>query len=326
MGEPAALPMTADLEGLDHAFLRWLPVVADDQKAFQRLYVAFFDGCDKVVDLGCGEGNFVELLEEHGIRAIGVDSDPDCYQAARDRGVNVVHQDALKFLRDQEAESVDGIFAAHLVEHLPYEQVIELLRGASRALKPNGVIVLTTPNVRGLYSHLEMFYLHFGHVTFYHPRLLCFFLEYAGFAEPKSGVNTTELQPLLGDEIAELAGIAGAGPTYTPTAPLDAFDYERLLPEPDSLLRRLIWHGKMWLVRMIVQPYLDQFVAAINLQIRQTNAAFREVETRRSDLDAKLVDGLNLTGAVLDRLDQPFEAYATARKPGNTQVPADDAK
>lgn len=316
--------MTAELEGLDHAFLRWLPVVADDQKAFQRFYLPFFDGCDKVVDLGCGEGNFMELLEEHGITAVGVDSDPDCCQAAQDRGLDVVHQDALTFLRDLEPESVDGFFAAHLVEHLPYEQTVELLRGAYRALKPSGVVVLTTPNVRGLYSHLEMFYLHFGHVTFYHPRLLCFFLKYVGFTESESGVNTTELQPLLGDKIAELANVAGQSPAYPPSAPVDAFDYERLLPKPDNPLRRLIWHGKMWLVRMMVQPYLDQFMTAINLRIRQANAAFQEVETRRRDLDEKLVDGLDVTGAVFQRLDQPFEAYATARKPGDIHRSADD--
>lgn len=57
--------------------------------------------------------------------------------------------------------------------------------------------MVATPDVRGLFSHLEMFYLHFGHVAFYHPRLLCFFLDYVGFQGPTIGENPHTASPLL---------------------------------------------------------------------------------------------------------------------------------
>lgn len=303
------------LDGLDYAFLRWLPVVPQDQKAFQRFYLPFFEECETVVDLGCGEGNFVELLAEQGIGAIGVDFDRKCCESAWERGLNVVHQDALAYLAEAEAESVEGIFAAHLVEHLPYETVIELLRRSYRVLKPGGVIVLTTPNVRGLYSHLEMFYIHFGHVTFYHPRLLCFFLEFAGFVKPQSGENPLEPHPMFDDVIKQLAAlqnqVADGPPTILPIS------YEPRLPRPNNPLRRLIWHGKMYLVKLIVQPYLDHFMTEVNQRIGEINRGFGEINR----VEATLNHGLAQFIATLEWLDRPFEAYATAIKPHQETAP-----
>jgi len=187
------------LESLDYAFLKWLPVVTEDQKRVQSFYLPLLAGCETVVDVGCGDGNFVELLTEHGFRATGVDMDPQACEAARQRGLNVVQADALAYLSNLPENSVDAFFASHFVEHLHYEQVIALMRAAFRALKPNGRIILTTPDVRGLVSHLEMFYLHFGHVSFYHPRLLSFFLEYTGFVNSTIGENPSPPFPMWGD-------------------------------------------------------------------------------------------------------------------------------
>lgn len=299
-------------EGLDHAFLRWLPVVPEDQKAFQRFYLPFFEDCETVVDLGCGEGNFVELLAEQGIDAVGVDFDRKCCESAWERDLNVVHQDALTYLAEAEAESVDGIFAAHLVEHLPYETVIELIQRSYRVLKPAGTIVLTTPNVRGLYSHLEMFYIHFGHVTFYHPRLLCFFLEFAGFTDPEFGENPTEPHPMCGDILNTLEDLQSqTAEVHAPPA-IVPISYDPQLPKPRNPLRRLIWHGKMLLVKLIVQPYLDHFMTEINRSISETNARLNAQEHRvDTTVDESLAQFIN----VLERLDRPFEAYARARKP-----------
>jgi SAM-dependent methyltransferase len=164
-------------------------------KAHQSFYVPFFTGCRRVVDLGCGAGDFLELLIANGVDAMGVDSDPLAIQSIRERGLPVVEQDALLYLESLVPESIDGVFAAHLVEHLPYEKVYALVEAAYRALKPGGVLVLATPDPRSLYAHLEMFYLHFGHETFYHPRLLCFFLEHVGFTACEFGSGKSAVQP-----------------------------------------------------------------------------------------------------------------------------------
>jgi len=168
--------------GIDFWFLRHIGVEPETQRRIQGFYQRWFAECERVVDLACGDGDFLGLLREQGIEVLGVDSDPECCTAARARGVNATCQDVFDFLHAANESSYDGIFSAHLVEHLPYERVIELFRLAWRALKPGGVIVVTTPNVRGLYTHLESFYLHFGHVSFYHPELLCFFLKQSGLS------------------------------------------------------------------------------------------------------------------------------------------------
>ena len=173
--------MNLNEPGLESAFLKYIGHDPSVQKQHQRFYVQFFESCERVVDLGCGLGDFVELLVAQGIDAVGVDSDPLAVQTMRKDGIPIVHADAIAYLQTSSPESVDGIYAGHFVEHLPPDKVLDLVRLSYQALKPGGIIVLTTPDPRSLYAQQEMFYQHFGHVRLYHPRLLCFFLEHVGF-------------------------------------------------------------------------------------------------------------------------------------------------
>ena len=185
--------------GLDFDFLRYIGVKSETQKRIQSFYLPYFAGRQKIVDLGCGDADFVELLRERGFEALGVDSDDKAYAAACARGLPILKRDVFEYLKETAAGSVDGIFSAHLVEHLTHQQVIQLVHESFRILRPGGIIILATPNVRSLYSHLEMFYLHFGHISFYHPRLLCFFLEREGFVDSLRGENPETASPLLAD-------------------------------------------------------------------------------------------------------------------------------
>lgn len=227
--------------GLDYAFLRYIGGTSEGQKQHQRVYLSFFAERQTVIDLGCGEGDFIELLGENGITGIGVDSDPLACDAALKRGLDVNCQDVFDYLTSARPESVDGIFASHLVEHLPYEQVLELMRLSCRVLKPGGVIVLTTPNVSSLFAHLEMFYLHFGHVSFYHPRLLSFFLEHVGFVNVEMGENASPVLPAR--------PIFGALDTYPIRVELPLWQ--------NTWLHRMVRRLRMTVARLFAQPYLD---------------------------------------------------------------------
>jgi SAM-dependent methyltransferase len=188
-----------NLAGIDYEFLRFIGVNREAQRSAHKFYLPFFEGCHSVLDLGCGDGTFVVMLQEKGIQAVGVDSDERFLAEAQAQGLDIVNADVFAFLETAEPGSFDGIFSAHLVEHLHYTDVIRLIRLAYRALRPGGRIVLVTPNVQGLYAHLDLFYLHFGHTRFYHPRLLCFFLEFAGFDQIDKGENPLFPSPLLYD-------------------------------------------------------------------------------------------------------------------------------
>lgn len=180
-------------DGLDHEFLQFIGTSLEGQERVQSFYVPMFlhesfrEG--PVADLGCGEGAFVGLLARAGRTAIGVDSDAVAVEQGRARGLELVHADCLAWLREQPDGSLGGIFAAHLVEHLPYEVTLATIQDGFRALRPGGLMVLATPDPRALVTHLDMFWLHFGHHAIYHPALLAFFLKHSGFTNLSTGTN-----------------------------------------------------------------------------------------------------------------------------------------
>jgi len=270
--------------GLDDAYLRYIQATPENQRYIQSFYLPFFQRCrGQVVDLACGHGDFVQLLNEQGVTAIGVDSDPDCAAEARRRGIHIVQSDVLDYLRQVEENCLAGIFSAHLVEHLPYPQVMELIRLSYRALEPGGLILIVTPNVRGLYPHLESFYMHFGHVSFYHPRLLCFFLDYFGYSDPRVGENPRMAQPLWRGGIwpDPARYEAGAG-----EARLSPVRYDALLPSSyHNVVGRIISRFKGYAARLIVQPLLDQVVVGVNRRLLYLEAYVESVRKHLMALD-----------------------------------------
>lgn len=296
--------------GLDAAFLDFIR--APDPEAHRRIhgvYVPLFAGRRRVVDLACGEGAFVGLLAEAGHEVLGVDADPGCVARARGAGLPIVHADVFDWLAAQPAESVDGLFNAHLVEHLPFEQVLALFGEARRVLAPGGVLVTVTPNVRALYSHLEMFYQHFGHVTFYHPRLLAFFAARAGFAATAEGENPTLAAPLFGPPDPA----RGASRPRLAPASLPLPRYAPDLPRRGGWRGGLWWRLKMGLVRLVVRPYLDPLVEDLHAALALANADRALLAAAVDAADDRAAEARRALDDALARVDRPFEVYVVAR-------------
>ncbi|WP_161495094.1 class I SAM-dependent methyltransferase [Bradyrhizobium canariense] len=133
------------------------------------------------LDLGCGRGEWLELLSENGWRAIGVDLNEGMAQAARDQGLSIVHADILQYLRDQPDTSAAIITAFHVVEHLPVDYVIELLHECHRVLRETGVLILETPNPENVTVGTWSFHLDPSHNKPLPPPLLQFFVQSSGF-------------------------------------------------------------------------------------------------------------------------------------------------
>lgn len=104
------------------------------------------EGHPPVADLGCGRGELLQLLQDRGVAARGVDSDAAMVAACGQRGLSAFHGDARKWLQEQEEGSLGAVVAAHLLEHLPVTDWISVLVEASRCLSPGGVMVVTCPN------------------------------------------------------------------------------------------------------------------------------------------------------------------------------------
>ncbi|MCK4264460.1 MAG: class I SAM-dependent methyltransferase, partial [Candidatus Aminicenantes bacterium] len=87
-------------------------------KKQQASYVSYFKKGGKVLDLGCGRGEFIEILEENGIEAEGIDINGQMIEICRDKGLNCQKADILKKLAEYEDGTLGGIFSSQVIEHL----------------------------------------------------------------------------------------------------------------------------------------------------------------------------------------------------------------
>jgi SAM-dependent methyltransferase len=147
----------------------------------QRTYLKHFEGREPIWDLGCGRGEFLELLSQHGIAALGVDESADAVQLCREKGLQVVQTDLFAFLEASADESAGGIFAAQLIEHLPVELQLRLVDLCFQKLKPGAPLILETINPECLFALARNFYLDPTHVRPVHPELLRFAIDTRGF-------------------------------------------------------------------------------------------------------------------------------------------------
>lgn len=170
------------------------------------------------LDLGCGRGEWLELLGENGFDARGVDLDDGMLAACHERGLAATRGDALAALRAQPENSLALVSAFHLVEHLPFDLVRELVAEALRALQPGGLLVMETPNPENLTVGATSFYLDPSHVHPIPPGLLGFTAEHAGFARQRI-VRLQEDPALHGDvPVGLITVLEGVSPDYAVVA------------------------------------------------------------------------------------------------------------
>ena len=139
----------------------------------------------KAFDIGCGRGEWLQLLTEKGLDARGVDLDDSMLAACHERGLNAQNQDALEALQALPDSSLDLISAFHVVEHLTFDYLRALLNEAWRTLSPNGLLILETPNAENLIVGTNNFYLDPTHQRPVPAIFLEFLCDYSGFAQSK---------------------------------------------------------------------------------------------------------------------------------------------
>jgi O-antigen chain-terminating methyltransferase len=135
--------------------------------------------------LGCGRGEWLEVVGELGYDARGVDLDDAMLSACRERGLRVQTGDALEILRGEAEETNALVSGFHIVEHLHFRDLDGLVGEALRILKPGGVLILETPNPENIIVGSSKFYLDPTHNRPIPPPLLAFLVEYHGFERVK---------------------------------------------------------------------------------------------------------------------------------------------
>ncbi len=147
----------------------------------QQVYIEHFQGCKEVLDLGCGRGEFLELMWEHGIGARGIDQNEELVALCVKKGLKAEAADLFEHLGSLTDQSLDGLFCAQVAEHLPPPRLAELVRLAYAKLRPGGVFAVETPNPECLAIFSTHFYLDPTHTRPIPPMLMAFYFEESGF-------------------------------------------------------------------------------------------------------------------------------------------------
>lgn len=153
----------------------------EDIKRSQSQYLKYFSGCSQVLDIGCGRGEFLELLKESAIHARGVDLYDEYVEYCHMKGLDAVCDDCIHYLR--QSGTVDGIFVGQVAEHLETEQLMTLCALAYEKLAAGHYVIMETPNPTSLAIYTHAFYIDPSHVKPVHPLTLQYYMEKAGFRD-----------------------------------------------------------------------------------------------------------------------------------------------
>lgn len=153
-----------------------------------------------ILDLGCGRGEWLELLKEKGIQATGVDSNRLMAEQCLACGLKVACGSAIDYLRGLPDDTVSAVTSFHVIEHLRFKDLVELIDEIVRILRPGGLLVLETPNPENVIVGSSNFYLD---PTHRHPlpiQMMRFLLDAKGLSNLEViGLHTLESSRVQGN-------------------------------------------------------------------------------------------------------------------------------
>jgi 2-polyprenyl-3-methyl-5-hydroxy-6-metoxy-1,4-benzoquinol methylase len=149
-------------------------------KAGQQFYLDYFRACRNVLDIGCGRGEFLEMMQSAGIPAKGIDLSQESVDTCLHKQLDAEVADLFVYLENLPEATLDGIFCSQVVEHLPPERLPEMIRLCASRLHRNGVLAIETPNPECLAIFATHFYLDPTHQRPVPHPLLAFYLEEFG--------------------------------------------------------------------------------------------------------------------------------------------------
>lgn len=176
----------------------------------------------QAVDIGCGRGEWLELLNENGVVATGVDLDQGMLEACSELKLDAVFCDGIEYLKSLPDSSKSIVSAFHVVEHISFQDLSTFIEEALRVLKAGGLLIMETPNPENFKVAAESFYLDPTHTKPLPSELLSFLSEYHGFT--RTAVIRLQENPEIKNRDTVTLGdvLCATSPDYAVLAQKDA--------------------------------------------------------------------------------------------------------
>lgn len=139
-----------------------------------------------LVDLGCGRGEWLIVLRQHGVPALGIDSNSVAIAECSEAGLNAERGDLLGFLRARPDASVGAFTLFQVLEHLPFPVLLETMREMRRTLVPGGKVIAEVPNAKNLRVSAGTFWIDPTHQRPLYPEFLQFLAQEVGFSSSEA--------------------------------------------------------------------------------------------------------------------------------------------
>jgi O-antigen chain-terminating methyltransferase len=153
----------------------------DEIRKRLQAYLPLFAGATNVLDVGCGRGELLDLLREQGVQARGIDINDEMVALCRTRGLTADKADAVAFLNAQPEQSLGGLIAIQVVEHLEPPYLIRFIEAAHRAMKSDAPLVLETINAACWSAFFDSYIRDFTHARPLHPDTMRYLVQASGF-------------------------------------------------------------------------------------------------------------------------------------------------
>jgi SAM-dependent methyltransferase len=252
----------------------------------------------EILDLGCGRGGWLELLEYIGFQVKGVDFDEGMLLACRELNLDVCQADALDYLRGLAKDSLSAVSAFHVVEHISFETLRQLVDEAYRVLKPGGLLILETPNSENVVVGTSEFYLDPTHQRPLPAKLLSFVIEYAGFARVKTLYLQESPELVKAQRTSLLNVLGGVSPDYAIVAQKkSSAEIFSLFDEP---------FDRSYGMRLDILA--DRYDQQAEIRAAQVEARTSQVEARTSEVECRTAQVETRTSQIETRLAQ-IEAH-----------------
>lgn len=234
------------------------------------------------LDIGCGRGEWLELLSDNAISVQGIDLDEGMLEACNDLNLGAFKGEGVAHLKKQANSSITIISAFHVAEHIPFASLQAFVGEALRVLKPGGLLIMETPNPENIKVATESFYLDPTHMKPIPSALLSFLPEFYGFERTKI-LRLQENDALASQEnISLLQVIEGVSPDYAVIAQKKA-DTE-LLEKFDGFFSQ-----EIGLTLTTLTDKFESRLQRIDAKAAQAEAKAEKAETRANQARANIV-------------------------------------